>query len=664
MNERVIVLRDAIVKITQILAGSGIEVTQRGVSAYVEADRTGKPIRVNLPYLPDNASIELCEAIQGFLDHEVAHIMFSDFSLIESAVKSGCKSVMNALEDTRIERKMAQRFNGSAGNLSTTGKFFLDEYIKPKMEEAASQGDANAVLGLLMVPLLRSMAGQHVFKDFMSDKMHIVDPIYSRIKDLEPRIKALETTQDCLEVAEEIKRRIEGEDDNDEGEDGPSSGGGSSGEGSSGKKGKSKGEGKSKPSPKPEKDEGEEEGEGEGESGGPAGGEDEAPEEDEEGEGSGGKGEEESPPEEGEGEGAGPEDEGEEEGEDEGEGEGEEEGGSMEVSPESSLDWSELDKNAVSDYDEALSELISQEALDVSKAAPYIVYSKDNDTIEPLHVGSEYKPVMFTSLAEKVEHMVGPLQKDLERAISARSLRTWEAGLKRGRINPSALAKLSTGDTRVFRKRHESTTKDVAVSLVIDMSGSMSMSGKIGLAAQSAYALSQVLERIGIVHEVICFTTREPRGDSSRLAADVKKLGRNFTRSEGLYMPVIKDFRERVNSEVKQRFGWLPHTSTMRNNIDGECVEAAARRLMVRREAGKVMIVLSDGQPACYGDGAALQKHLRDTVKTVTKAGVNVVGIGIQSDAVRSYYPKHCVIHNVSELPDRVMKELRHLLVS
>jgi cobaltochelatase CobT len=103
----------------------------------------------------------------------------------------------------------------------------------------------------------------------------------------------------------------------------------------------------------------------------------------------------------------------------------------------------------------------------------------------------------------------------------------------------------------------------------------------------------------------------------------------------------------------------------MRNNIDGECIEVAARRLLSRRETGKVMIVLSDGMPACHTDDShALNKHLKDTVQAVMKAGVNVVGIGIQSDAVKKFYPKSCVIHSVSELPDRVMKELRHLLVS
>ena len=45
------------------------------------------------------------------------------------------------------------------------------------------------------------------------------------------------------------------------------------------------------------------------------------------------------------------------------------------------------------------------------------------------------------------------------------------------------------------------------------------------------------------------------------------------------------------------------------------------------------------------------------------RAGINVVGIGIQSDSVKSFYPKSVVINDVDELPKTVIQELRHLLI-
>ena len=712
MNERVLILRDAVVKITQMLSGKGIQVTQRGVNAYVKSDRTGKPVLVNLPYLPDNATEELCLAIQGFLDHEVAHILFTDFTLLEEANKTGAHSMFNIIEDARIEKAMANRFAGCGHNLAVTGKFFLDKYTTPAMQQAAAAGDANMVIATLTVPLIRAMSGQFIFKEFIKDKMHILDPIYSKIADLEEKIEVCSSSREALDLAQEIEKRLrsgakssgmksskkkdEGE---DEGEVKSLKGKAKKKPEKEEKKSKSAGKEEEKPEeeekpkggsgPKSEKDE--EEGEGEGEGAGeesekegeeekPAPGGEEGEEKPEEGE---------EKPEEGEGEGSAPgedeeapspsssdeeepdEEEGEsggladeEEGE-EGEGgsEGENDGeGEEENTENTAAIWEAIDKEGANDFDSSMSRAISNAACESAKHADYLIYTKEADKLEPLHVGSGFNSRMVADLCDKVDHMVGPLQKDLERAIAARSLATWEAGRRSGRLHAANLSRLAVGDPRVFRKKHETTSKDVAVSLVIDASGSMSGS-KIHTATQAAYALSSVLERIGISHEVVAFTTGEPCATYEELEKEQRKIGRRFTRVEGLYMPILKSFNERLKTEVKERFGWLPNSRVMRNNIDGECVEIAARRLMGRRESGKVMIVLSDGAPAGQGDMAALQRHLKQVVKNVEKAGVKTVGIGIESSEVTKFYPKNIVLHNVAELPDRVIKELRHLLV-
>lgn len=689
MNERVLILREAIVKITQMLSGQGIKVTQRGVNAYVQCDKNGKPTVVNLPYLPENATEELCLAIQGFLDHEVAHIKFSDFTLIEKAQKAGCHAMLNIIEDARIEKCMAQQFAGCAYNLSNTGKFFLDKYTTPMMQDAAAAGDANKVIGVLMVPLIRAMSGQRIFKEYIKDKMHILQPVYDKLADLEEKIENAASTAECLELAKEIEKRLrsdkmpspqpkKGSDKSDEGGVGDAKD----------HKGKPKKDEPKKDEPK--KDEGGESENGKGDDKDATPGEDESDED--EGSGSG-AGEEEGEDEgDGTGEGEadeeseGEEGEGDKEGDEEGEGEGsgasgddddaeEGEGAGSEESEDedSSKDretetgnaaalWEAIDKENANGFDSAMSSVISDAAAEAAKESDYLVYTKDCDTVEPLKVGSGYDASMLKSLVDKVEHMVGPLQKDLERAIAARSLATWENGRRSGRLHAANLSRLAVNDARVFRRRHETTSKDVAVELVIDASGSMA-GEKVHLAAQSAYALSAVLERIGIKHEVICFTTGAIPADKHVIETEARKIGRGFSRVEALYMPIIKGFNERLSTETKERFGWLPNSRILRNNVDGECIEIAARRLMARREAGKVMIVLSDGAPNAAGDSWGLSRHLQQAVKNVMAAGVNTVGIGIMSDSVRRYYPKNLVINNVNELPDRVIKELRHLLV-
>jgi len=649
LNDRVVILREAVIKVTQMLAGGEVKVTQQGLDAYVVTDaKTHKPVRVNLPYLPDNAPDDLCDAIQGFLDHEVGHILETDWVVWGQAVKDGMVDWLNIVEDPRVETRMAKRFQGCGSNLANTGEFFLKKYTQPKLEEAIAKGDTAKIQGLLMVPLIRAMSGQRVFRDFMADKMHMVEETYDKIKDLEPTLEGCESTADALKTVVEIKKRLKEESS-------PAPGKGAKGtppppppKGSKGEKAPKGATPRKAPKPPADPDEEEEEektppsavGE-EGEPGDP----------DEEGEPGADEGE-------GEGEGeaiAGEDDENETESDDE------------VTSLESSGTMAEIERELANSFDKAVSRTISDEAYKEAKDADYLPFTKDHDVIEPLVVGSGYRPEMLKAVEDATAHMVGPLQKDLERAIAARSLSQWSAGHRSGRLHSANLSRLIVGDDRVFRRREESRTKDVAVELVVDMSGSMSGS-KIHIASQTAFALSAVLERLQIANEVIAFTTgRECGSEAERDEArkTSKRIGGSFefSRTEQIYMPIVKGFQERHSTGVKSRFGWLPNCGNMRNNIDGESLQYAHRRLMSRKETGKIMIVLSDGAPAGAGDWSALDNHLRNVVKDIGKSGVKVIGIGIESSAVQKYYPKYIVLNNMADLASTVIKELRTLLL-
>lgn len=617
-NDRIFVLRESIVIIAQMLSGNSIKVTQRGVSAFVEPDASGKPVLINLPYIPDNATEELCDAIQGFLDHEVAHCLFTDFTAFNAiAHNKPLHGLANVLEDARIEKAMADKFTGCGGNLSNTGNFFLKKYTIPKMQEADAAGDPHAMTAVMSVPLIRSMAGQRVFSEFMRGKERHIEEFYDQIKDLQPKVAAMSSTQDAIDIAREIRKRLGDDEEEEEGAGGPGTTPPPPGKGKGGGKGKGRGG-----APEPTA------GTGPGEEEEPSG----KPLEEEE----------------------------EEEGEGDDDDDGDEEGASS-GDPRATL--KAIDKENANGYDEEMSRQIGVDAAAAAKHSQYLVYTTEDDVIEPLQIGAGYKDEMFTSLEDKVQHMVAPLQKDLERAIVARSRATFSGGHRSGKLHGAGLSKLVVGDPRVFRHKEENTTKDVAGSLVIDVSGSMN-GAKIHLASQAAYAVCQVLDRLKITNEVIAFTTGPAIGGSSgMMQAEEKRMGRPFTRTESLYMPILKGFAERISTETKRRFGWLPNSKIMRNNVDGESIEVAARRLLARKEVGKFMIVLSDGSPACAGDSARASHHLKRVVKDLINCGVNVIGIGIKDDSVRDYYPNAIVINDIDELPSRVIHELRHLLL-
>lgn len=776
MNERVELLRKTVGTLTEVLTNRGLKVTQAGTKAFTRSNAKGEVLSINLPFLPDSASDELCEAVQGYLDHEVAHVLFSDFKLMHDVIHEGgakndrLHSVINVVEDARIEKEMAKKFTGSGANLTGVGSFMLDKVITPAFNKAMAEGKMDAAAQWLMVPLLRQMAGQLLFEQFMRDKMPIVQPIYDRIKSLEPELRSMTSTADACAIAGKILKALK--DESSEGGKGSSESSSKKGKGeksdkpSPGKPQKGKpedGEGeskgtpkpndgesesgkskdskpKSKPKPKPNEEEQEpDEKEGEGEDQGTDADEDaeaEKPKPEKESEG---ESEKESKPEEGEGseeesegeaesgespesepeEGEGSESkadeeeeaesesgaeeeeaekdeseasgggasgsEEEEEGEDEGAGAGDDEGddgeeeaeisSSMEEAGEGdseehgfggALSFDPIDKEKAQGLEDVISGVITKAAAEAMAKAPYRIYTTEHDVIELLHVGSGYDDSMIKAVEDPVANMVNVIQKDLERAISARSLAVWENGTRTGRLHSGGLAKLVVrNDPRVFRRKHESHSKDVAVCLLDDCSGSMS-GQKVLMAAQASFALSQTLERLQIKHEVLGFTTGSTDERTYReMLEDQRTSGIQYTRIESLYMPIIKAFNERLTTDVRKRFGWLPHMDTMRSNVDGECVRIAARRLLARREAGKVLMVLSDGMPASASpDSGAVTQDLKDAVIEVEKAGIKVIGIGIMSNAVERFYRKRVLVNNINDLPTTVIKELRGMLLA
>lgn len=755
MNTDIAILRSAISGITQLIAGRGLQVTQQGTQAYVtKCPKTHKPVRVNIPHLPDNSSPALVRAIQGFIDHECGHILDTDYAVWHEAEKFAAElgvgqvgfTLWNIVEDTYIERAMAKRFPGTRHNLDQLHQFFVAEITTPSLKKAGS--DHAMIFNLLLVPMCRAWAGQPVFEAFMKPLWPLVADEVTKIGALKDRFPGLANSQQCLELAKAVHAALyppkakeaaltpappppkPGKEKGEAGESGAPS--------KDDKAEKGEGKGKKakpelKPEPKAEEPKDDDAAEDEGLSDDPA--DDDAPapgekepeaekddakadpadEGDEPADDDGlegaddaeGKDEDEGPGEPGAGEhdekagGEPGEDDGDDAGEggkisratpplEEGEGtwteedqknhltvehekvgDGEGSGGT----PDKTLGPTPLIDGSVAGFDEAIAIRISKDAVEASIGSPYLIYTKDFDAIEPYKVSRKFEDYMLTNLEDETRSMVGVMQKDIERMMAARSAVTRVGGFRSGRLRGGALHRLRVSDDRVFERKQTNTSKEVAVTLLVDCSGSMSGGRKINTAMTAAFALSSTLERVGIKHEVLGFTTGtfELEGgegtpgreiDPERLEEDQRRIGRPYTRTEAIMMPIFKAENERLTSEVKRRFADAPHHMRKRNNIDGESLEYAALRLAGRRADRKVLMVLSDGNPACHGDNWALERHLKAVTAQIEKMGIECIGIGIQDDSVRKFYKKHLVLNDVAQLPALVMGELRRILTA
>lgn len=320
------------------------------------------------------------------------------------------------------------------------------------------------------------------------------------------------------------------------------------------------------------------------------------------------------------------------------------------------------------DFDSLVRQHITDEAIRQTRDADYSIYSTEFDIIGKHELSAGFSPHQFSAMDDQVRGMVGVMQKEIERMMAQKNRVLNVGGQKRGKLNAPGLYRIIGNDPRVFKRKEEHHSTDTAVSLVCDNSGSMS-GDRCRVAMSAAYALAATLERVNLAHEVIGFTTdghgKPGAGfDSYRIDAEGRRLGISYSRILPMRLTIFKDFTERLTPPVRQRFADMAYNQpNMGANVDGESVQFALNRILKRKEQRKVMLVLSDGFPA-GGDHAAINSHLHRVVEDAKKAKVEIIGIGIQSNAVKTFYPKAIVLNSVEELPKMVMGELRRILLA
>ncbi|HBY1575867.1 TPA: porphyrin biosynthesis protein, partial [Klebsiella pneumoniae] len=133
-----------------------------------------------------DASPALMNAIRGFLDHEVGHLLFTDEKVVKKMRNTKAFGLWNALEDVYIERRMSEVFTGSRRNLLSTRNLMIDKYFNPHIKKAVAmcRGDQRELfLKFFLCPVLRAWDGQPTFVDFMEEHWHLIDKPIAVLKE-------------------------------------------------------------------------------------------------------------------------------------------------------------------------------------------------------------------------------------------------------------------------------------------------------------------------------------------------------------------------------------------------------------------------------------------------------------------------------------------------
>lgn len=265
-----------------------------------------------------------------------------------------------------------------------------------------------------------------------------------------------------------------------------------------------------------------------------------------------------------------------------------------------------------------------------------------------------------------LEGVVGRLANRLQRRLLAQQQRAWTFDLEEGVLDAARLSRVVIDPTQPLSFKQESETefRDTVVSLLIDNSGSM-RGRPIMVAAACADILARTLERCGVKTEILGFTTRAWKGGRSKekwlAGGKPPHPGRLNDLRHIIYKSADSPWRR-----ARANLGLMMREGLLKENIDGEALQWAWRRLLARPEQRRILMVISDGAPVDDGTQSAnsvayLERHLREVIAQIERRSeVELLAIGIGHDVTR-YYRRAVTITDVEQLGGAMTEQLAAL---
>ena len=301
----------------------------------------------------------------------------------------------------------------------------------------------------------------------------------------------------------------------------------------------------------------------------------------------------------------------------------------------------------------------------------YTVFTTDFD--EEILAEELAEPVELERLRAYLDQQLEPLKgavsrlaNKLQRRLQAQQNRSWEFDKEEGILDAGRLARVVANPTTPlsFKWEKDMEFRDTVVTLLLDNSGSM-RGRPISIAAICADVLARTLERCNVKVEILGFTTRAWKGGQSREnwlnGGRPQQPGRLNDLRHIVYKGADAPWRR-----ARPNLGLMMKEGLLKENIDGEALEWAHKRMLARPEQRKILMVISDGAPVddstlSVNPANYLEKHLRDVIAMVEKRkAVELLAIGIGHDVTR-YYERAVTITDVEQLAGAMTEQLAAL---
>ena len=592
-------------------------------------------------YLPNfqEVSEELEKDLNGYLDHEVSHVKFTQFPEVLKVISAYHKDMLNGAEDIRIERLMMKEFPGTENHLVP-----LREKLNKKLEK---DWFSRPWPIRFIIALMRLMEGDNKYP---ADKE--IQPHLDACKFEIEALNNCKNTKEVRIVTEQIIRKLlkdraeEKEQQNQDGKGEKSQSKSSSGSGS-GESSDEQDSNKSEENKEKNQDEKKDQS-GEKSEDKPESPSDKKTDEEKSQDKKDGKGQEEQkdfkPS-------------------DSKVSKSKEKGDSfLNEKNEKKMEQFEIDVHRL--INAQIEKQVEKEKTEMKKNPRYeyeytkggkllsVPYSSRFDEVID-HTGKDIRK-QYPRLRSEVKPLANKMKTTLERIFKSVENAKWKSEREQGSINARSLAQLKSNPNyrTVFKQLSKFETDKIAVSILVDLSGSMG-GHKIETAQKTAAAMSESLNGLGIKFEVVGFTTG--RGIPTPSGADLSRYNRA---NETLEHHIFKGFDS-------ANLSGLANISAHSNNHDGESVMWAAKRLAARPEKRKILMVMSDGMPnGSVRSQEVLQSDLRVKLAQIEKFGIETIGFGILTDCVKHFYKDFVVVNDLRDLTTTCLAKLSKLLTA
>ncbi|TKB25158.1 VWA domain-containing protein [Desulfopila sp. IMCC35006] len=231
---------------------------------------------------------------------------------------------------------------------------------------------------------------------------------------------------------------------------------------------------------------------------------------------------------------------------------------------------------------------------------------------------------------KEINRAESALKTRLQSTLQASQLKQGRVG-RRGHIQANRLSRVMTGNPKLFIRHEEKKAVNTAIHILMDCSGSMRK--RMELTSASCFALAKALGSIQGINVGVTAFPANTQGASSNLAGVCPVVAHGD--------PVHPEFYTKAS-------GGTPM---------GEAIWWVLQKMVLLKEARKIVLVLTDGFPDCKSNVTA-------SVKAGQSLGIEFYGVGIDFNSITTLFPGHsCSVRELSDLAPAMFTLMKNALI-